>query len=167
MSERQQESGRDKLTLVLCTVAACVLVAVSATAQQGPARGPAGANRDPEMEVTQKHNLQVARWYLTKRKAYEGARDRLQEILDQDPEFSQIDEVIYLLGEANEKLRKPELASTFYKRVIKDYPGSQFVKRARERLADLKLPADTEDDKSKDPGPDKKEDKRPDAARQQ
>jgi outer membrane protein assembly factor BamD (BamD/ComL family) len=100
------------------------------------------------MEVTQKHNLEVARWYLTKRKAYEGARDRLQEILDQAPEFSQIDEVIYLLGEANEKLKKPEVASTFYKKLIKDYPGSQFVKKARERLADLKIPADQDEDKS-------------------
>jgi outer membrane protein assembly factor BamD (BamD/ComL family) len=125
-------------------------------AQRGPARGAGGAGRDPEMEVTQKHNLQVARWYLTKRKAYEGARDRLQEILDQDPEFSQIDEVIYLLGETNEKLRKPEIASTYYKKLIKDYPGSQFVKKARERLADLKLPADTEDDKAKEGAPDKR-----------
>jgi len=113
------------------------------------------------MEVTQKHNLQVARWYLTKRKAYEGARDRLQEILDQDPEFSEIDEVIYLLGEANEKLRKPEIASTFYKRLVKDYPGSQFVKKARERLADLKLSPDTEEDKSTDSAPEKREDKKP------
>jgi len=119
------------------------------------------------MEVTQKHNLQVARWYLTKRKAYEGARDRLQEILDQDPEFSQIDEVIYLLGEANEKLRKPEIAASFYKKVVKDYPGSQFVKKAHERLADLKLPADTEDDKSKDSGPEKREDKKPGSTGQQ
>jgi len=129
-----------------------------ALAQRGPARGP-GPERDPELEVTQKHNLQVARWYLTKRKAYEGARDRLQEILDQDPQFSQIDEVIYLLGEANEKLRKPEIAATFYKRVIKEYPGSQFVKKARERLADLKIPADGETDKPPDPAPDKKEGK--------
>lgn len=167
MFELQTGSRRVKLALISFSVAACLVVAAGAKAQQGPVRGPTGRNRDPEMEVTQKHNLQVARWYLTKRKAYEGARDRLQEILDQDPEFSQIDEVIYLLGEANEKLRKPEIASTFYKRVIKDYPGSQFVKKARERLADLKLPTDTEDDKSKDSGPEKKEDKQSDSARQQ
>ncbi|HKF58815.1 MAG TPA: tetratricopeptide repeat protein [Blastocatellia bacterium] len=114
------------------------------------------------MEVTQKHNLQVAKWYLTKRKAYEGARDRLQEILDQAPEFSQIDEVIFLLGEANEKLRKPAIASTYYKKLIKDYPGSQFLKKAQERLADLKLPPDSDDDKSKDAPPDKKPDQQPD-----
>jgi len=114
------------------------------------------------MELTQKRNLQVARWYLTKRKAYEGARDRLQEILDQAPEFSQIDEVIFLLGEANERLRKPEIASTYYKKLIKDYPGSQFVKKARERLADLKLTPDSDDDKTKDPAQDKKPDRQTD-----
>jgi TolA-binding protein len=136
-----------------------IILCGAAAAQQGPSRGP--GDHDPELEVTQKHNLQVARWYLTKRKAYEGARDRLKEILDQAPNFSQIDEVIYLLGETNEKLRKPEIASTYYKKLIKDYPGSQFVKKARERLADLKLPPDTEDGKSKDSAPDKKPDQQP------
>ena len=135
-------------------ILACILMCGAAVAQRGPSRGPGG--HDPEMEVTQKHNLQVAKWYLTKRKAYEGARDRLQEILDQAPEFSQIDEVIFLLGEANEKLRKSEIASTYYKKLIKDYPGSQFLKKAQERLADLKLPPDSDDDKTKDAPPDKK-----------
>jgi outer membrane protein assembly factor BamD (BamD/ComL family) len=87
----------------------------------------------------------------------------LQEILDQDPEFSQIDEVIYLLGEANERLKKPVIASTYYKRVIKEYPGSQFVKKARERLADLKIPADQEEDSSKEKTPEKSEDRNPDS----
>lgn len=146
---------------VALLVVACIILPGSVMGQRGPSRGPVGPPRDPEMEVTQKHNLQVARWYLTKRKAYEGARDRLQEILDTAPEFSQIDEVIYLLGEANEKLRKPEIAATYYKRVIKDYPGSQFIKKAREALADLKLPPDSEEDKPKDKSPDQKEDRKP------
>lgn len=162
MYRHQSKNSVAVLWRLLAVIAVvCVLSAGSAGAQKGPGGGPVGKARDPEMDVTQQHNLQVARWYLTKRKAYEGARDRLQEILDQDPEFSQIDEVIYLLGEANEKLHKPETASTFYKKLIKDYPGSQFVKKARQRLADLKLPADAEDEKPKDGTTDKHEDKVP------
>jgi len=159
--EHQSTKLRRRVIKLSLALGACILLAGSAIAQRGPGRGPAGPNRDPEMEVTQKHNLQVAIWYLTKRKAYEGARDRLQEILDQDPEFSQIDEVIYLLGEANEKLKKPALAVNYYKKVVKDYPGSQFVKKARERLADIKLPPDSDDDKSQDNAPDKNENKKP------
>jgi len=143
-------------------LAACFILVGSASAQRGPAGGPLG-RRDPEMEVTQKHNLQVAKWYLEKRKAYEGARDRLQEILEQDPEFSQIDEVVYLLGETNEKLRKPEIAVKYYKKLLKDYPGSQFSKKARERLADLKLPPDEEDEKSKDNSQGSNSDDKPDS----
>ena len=156
----ERRSVNPQLVSLTGAIIACVLMCGAAVAQRGPSRGP--GDHDPEMEVTQKHNLQVARWYLTKRKAYEGARDRLQEILDQAPEFSQIDEVIFLLGEANERLRKPEIASTYYKKLIKDYPGSQFVKKARERLADLKLPPDSDDDKTKDSAQDKKPDRQTD-----
>src|SRR5215471_13405403 len=53
----------------------------SAALAQGPARGRIEPARDEVMEMTAKHNLTVARWYLEKRKAYEGARDRLQEII--------------------------------------------------------------------------------------
>jgi len=156
----ERRTVNPQLVSLTGAIIAFVLMCGAAVAQRGPGRGPGG--HDPEMEVTQKHNLQVARWYLTKRKAYEGARDRLQEILDQAPEFSQIDEVIFLLGEANERLRKPEIASTYYKKLIKDYPGSQFVKKARERLADLKLPPDSDDDKTKDSAQDKKPDRQTD-----
>jgi outer membrane protein assembly factor BamD (BamD/ComL family) len=91
------------------------------------------------METTAQHNLDVARWYLTKRKAFDGARDRLQEILDTYPEFSRLDEVLFLMGEVNFKLDKSEKAGEFYQKVIKDFPGSEFAKKARERLKELNL----------------------------
>ena len=105
---------------------------------QGAARGKVDPPRDPIMETNATHSLDVARWYLTKRKAYEGARDRLQEIVDTYPEFSRMDEVFFLLGEASLKLNKPEKAVEYYERVVKDFEGSEFVKRARERLKEIK-----------------------------
>jgi TolA-binding protein len=104
---------------------------------QGPAK-PMEPPRDPAMETAARHNLDVARWYLIKRKAYEGARDRLQEIIDTYPDFSRMDEVVFLMGEANLKLKKNEKAADYYNKLLKDYPGSEFAKKARERLDELK-----------------------------
>jgi hypothetical protein len=49
----------------------------TAAQAQGPGK-PMEPPRDPALETASRHNLDVARWYLVKRKAYEGARDRLQ-----------------------------------------------------------------------------------------
>ncbi|MFP5264693.1 MAG: outer membrane protein assembly factor BamD [Blastocatellia bacterium] len=119
---------------------AIMLMALAAgpASAQGPARGRIEPPRDETMEVTAKHNLDIARWYLTKRKAYEGARDRLQEIIDTYPDFSRIDEVVFLMGEANLKLGKGEKAAEFYDKLLKSYPDSEFVKKARARLDELK-----------------------------
>jgi outer membrane protein assembly factor BamD (BamD/ComL family) len=105
---------------------------------QGPAK-PMAPPRDSAMEVTAKHNLEVARWYLVKRKAYEGARDRLQEIIDTYPEFSRIDEVIFLMGEAHLKLKKDDKAIEYYNKLLKEYSESEFAKKARERLDEMKV----------------------------
>jgi outer membrane protein assembly factor BamD (BamD/ComL family) len=122
------------------SIAAILIVLSTAAlgAAQGPARGRIDPPRDPVLEVQAKHNLEVARWYLNKRKAYEGARDRLKEILDTYPDFSRIDEVIYLLGEAHMKLGKNEVAAEYYNRLVKDYPSSELVKKAEARLDELK-----------------------------
>jgi len=121
-------------------VVACVLLALGsiAHAQQGPARGRVEEVRDEALEIRAKHNLDVARWYLTRRKAYEGAKDRLLEIIEIHPDFSKMDEVLFLLGEAYVKLDKLEEAVEYYDKMLKEYPGSQFAKKAREQLDKLK-----------------------------
>ena len=128
-----------KSIAALMTLSVVLLFAASAGAYaQGAARGKVDPPRDPIIETNATHSLGVARWYLTKRKAYEGARYRLQEIVDTYPEFSRMDEVFFLLGEANLKLNKPENAVEYYERVVKNLEGSEFVKKARERLKELK-----------------------------
>src|SRR5881296_1216735 len=108
------------------------------TVAQGPGK-PMVPSRDPAMEIAAKHNLDVARWYLTKRKAYEGARDRLQEIIDTYPDFSRMDEVIFLMGEVYLKLGKNEKAADFYNKLLKAYPDSEFARKTRARLDELKV----------------------------
>ena len=128
-------------------VVIAVLSLAGAAMAQGPARGPLDAPRDATAEMTAKHNLDVARYYLTKRKAYQGALDRLQEIYDGYAEFSRMDEVLFLMGEAHYKLNKPEKAGEFYNKMLKSFPSSEFAKRAHERLVELKIPETTDDKK--------------------
>jgi tetratricopeptide (TPR) repeat protein len=105
---------------------------------QGPGK-PIEAPRDATLEIAARHNLDVARWNLTKRKAYEGARDRLQEIIDTYPEFSRLDEVLFLMGELHLKLGKNEKAAEYYSKLLKAYPESEFAKKARTRVDELKV----------------------------
>lgn len=113
-------------------------LAGSASLAQGPGK-PIEAPRDAAMEIAAKHNLEVARWNVTRRKAYEGARDRLQEIIDTYPDFSRMDEVVFLMGEIYLKLGKPEKAGDFYNKLLKAYPESEFAKKTRARLDELKI----------------------------
>jgi outer membrane protein assembly factor BamD (BamD/ComL family) len=132
-------SGMKFIACALVFVFLLVGSSVGAASAQGPARGRIEPPRDEAAEVAAKHNLDIARWYLTKRKAYDGARDRLQEIIDTYPDFSRMDEVIFLLGEAHLKLAKNEKAGEYYNKLLKTYPSSEFTKKARARLDELKI----------------------------
>jgi len=105
---------------------------------QGPAKGRIEPARDEALEVQAKHNLDVARWYFDKRKAYTGARDRLQEIIDTYGDFSKMDEVVFLMGEIHLKLSKKDKARDYFAQLLKDYPNSEFAKRAQTRMDELK-----------------------------
>ena len=107
-------------------------------AAQGPVRGKIEPERDKVLEINSKHNLDVARWSISKRKAYKGGIDRLQEILDTHPDFSRMDEVLYWMGEAHIKLNELEKAEPFLSKLVKDYPESEFVKKAKEHLDKIK-----------------------------
>lgn len=122
-------------TLLLAVIAA---ILSSSTQAQGPGKR-IEEPRDAAKEIAAKHNLDVARWSLTKRKAYEGARDRLQEIIDTYPDFSRMDEVVFLMGEALLKLGKSEQAVDYYNKLLKDYSASEFAKKTRARLEELKV----------------------------
>ncbi|HWN99614.1 MAG TPA: outer membrane protein assembly factor BamD [Blastocatellia bacterium] len=130
--------GLKLIAIFLVCLLFTVAVPAAKLAAQGPTRGPVEATRDAEMEIKAKHNLETARWYLTKRKAYQGALDRLQEIMDGYPEFSRIDEVVFWMGEANLKLKKNDKAEELFGKLLKAYPSSEFAKKARERLDELK-----------------------------
>ena len=117
------------------------LLAAGAYSQSGVTRR-IEQPRDPALELTAKHNLEVARYYITKRKAYQGGLDRLFEITETYAEFSRMDEVLILIGEASLKLDKRDDAVKAFKKLLKEFPDSEPAKRARERLAEMKVSID-------------------------
>jgi outer membrane protein assembly factor BamD (BamD/ComL family) len=72
------------------------MLATAATAQRNVA--PV-LDRDPLMETDAKHNLDVAKQYYSPlKKAYKSVLDRFEETHDTYPEFSQMDEFLYIAG---------------------------------------------------------------------
>ena len=55
-------------------------------------------DRDPIMETDAKHNLEVANQYFKLKKAYKSVIGRFEETYAAYPDFSQIDEFLYIAG---------------------------------------------------------------------
>jgi hypothetical protein len=120
------------LLIVLSAFIAPLQVAAQGSLQQQPLELP----RNPEMEREAKHNLDVARFYM-KKKAYKAVTDRLLEISYVYPQFSHLDEVLSILAEAFLKLDDTKEAAKHYKRIVDEFPESEFAKIAKKKLSEL------------------------------
>lgn len=135
--------------------------AQGAQAQGGASRGPDPSTvRDTELEKESTHNLEVARHYFKLKKAYRAALARCEEIIAANPNFSRMDEVLYIAGESSlrlsenkgkqkaatdvpaDKLR--EDARDYLSRLVKEFPDSSFHDQAKKDLNALGGPK-TED----------------------
>ena len=130
------------------------LVCAPAAFAQGAARGgpdPATV-RDPELEQDGLHNLDVARQYFKLKKAYIAALRRCEEVIAGNPNFSKMDEILFIAGESSlrlsqskgkqeEKERKPEQlredARTYLSQLVNDHPQSPFRQQAEDDLKPL------------------------------
>lgn len=111
--------------------------------------------RDPILEADAKHNLEVANQYFKGKKAYKAVLMRFEETFAAYPEFSKMDEFLYLAGMSSfylsnnkgkqkvvseedkkkfapEKLREDSVA--YLSQIVKDYPQSQFKTEAEKTL---------------------------------
>lgn len=130
-----------------------------ARAQGGVKQGP-DVTRDPDLEKDSLHNLEAARLYFKLRKAYVASLQRCEEIIAGNPNFSKIDEVLYIAGKStlylsegkgkqkaslyfrHEATAKRTLtpeefrseARDYFSHLVNDYPDSKFRDEA---LADL------------------------------
>lgn len=149
-----------KSLLTVCGLALSIFFAAPALAQSGTvAAGPAVA-RDADAEKSAKHELEVARHYFHNKKAYLAAFKRADELIAGYPEFSKLDEVLYIAGmsgfylsqgKGKQALPKAEpgkqpdytpegmrdSAREYLSRLVKDYPKSSYRKEAEEALGQL------------------------------
>ncbi len=136
-----------------------LLLTGSAIAQRNVAQA---IQRDPVLEADAKHNLDVARQaYAPLKRAYKQVLLRFEETYAAYPEFSQIDEFLYLAGMSSyylaegkgkqkvdlrsekekEKFAPTKLkadAIAYLSTVVEKYPESKFVADAAKTLTVLK-----------------------------
>jgi outer membrane protein assembly factor BamD (BamD/ComL family) len=152
-----------KSLVTVCGLALAVSCASSeARAQSGTvANGPdSSVMRDIESEKNATHELKVARHYFKSKKAYYASYKRADELIAGYPEFSHLDEALFIAGMSGIYLAEgkgkqlppkspPEKAQEFspevlranarmyLSRIVKDYPKSDFFKEAEAALGQL------------------------------
>ena len=129
-------------------------LAVGIQAQRNVAKA---IDRDPLMEADAKHNLDVAWQSFSLKKAYKGVLSRFEETYAAYPEFSKIDEFLYLAGmssyyladnkgkqKVDLKLEKEkdkftpsklrENAVAYLSQLVEKYPQSKYIDNAKKTL---------------------------------
>jgi len=93
-------------------------------------------------EVLAQHEFDVGRQYFVSRQNIRAAIPRLKDLTEQYPNFSQADEALWMLGQSFEKAGKefrPKAAEA-YAKIVSDYPLSDRVDTAKEKLTEWKMP---------------------------
>jgi outer membrane protein assembly factor BamD len=85
------------------------------------------------------HSKQVGDFYFDTRYKHrggglKGAQSRYKEIVDKYPDFSFMDDVLFRLATTYREEEEPDEAAKYYQRIVRDYPNSDFVDKAREQL---------------------------------
>ena len=99
-------------------------------------RSQVEANLDLVNESLAYHELMIASFYMVRSNGHSlrGAELRLQAITQQYPKFSKMDEVLLRLGEIARLEEREDDAPVFYWRLICNYPSSEYIGSAFERL---------------------------------
>ena len=71
-------------------------------------------------------------------KWYPGVVGRLVPLLASDPEYTRRDGAYYFLGESLLKIQRPAEALPYYERLLKEFEQSEYLEKARLRIAELK-----------------------------
>jgi outer membrane protein assembly factor BamD len=85
-------------------------------------------------EILALHELKVARFYFDIRESAQAAQMRTEEILNKYPNFSLLDETLFLHARSMEIQEDTETASRDLARIVTSFPHSEFVERAKNTL---------------------------------
>src|SRR6476620_1844773 len=130
----------------------CLLLLVSLISLCGPAiyaqggvkTGPDPSTlRDPDLEKDSLHNLEVARNYFKLKKAYVAALKRCEEIIAGNPNFTRIEEALFIAGQSSLALadkkgkQSPNLYVTFDGGQKRTLTSEQFREMGSDYLSKL------------------------------
>lgn len=85
------------------------------------------------------HNLIVARFYYDSRYKHvkgglKGSQDRLKEIIEKYKTFCLMDEVLFRYATTFQQEEEPDEAAKLYQQLVRDYPNSEYVEKAKDQL---------------------------------
>ena len=84
------------------------------------------------------HNFQIAVFYRDryngKKGGLRGSQDRLREIIEKYPNYCRMDEVLFNYAWTYMQEEEPDQAAKFYQQLVRDYPNSTHVEKAKEQL---------------------------------
>jgi outer membrane protein assembly factor BamD len=85
------------------------------------------------------HNLKIAEYYINakykpKKGGLKGAQSRLAENVEKYPNFSYLDRNLFLLAYTYQEEEEPDEAAKYYQRVVREFPNSEYVEKAKEQL---------------------------------
>ncbi len=85
------------------------------------------------------HNLYIGNFYYTlsvkqEKSGLKGAQMRYREVLEKYPNFSFMDEALFKLAVTYQIEEETDQAAKYYKRIVSDYPYSEYVEKAKEQL---------------------------------
>lgn len=123
-------------------------------------RGDVQQRLDEVQENLAMHNLQIARFYRDRsdqnKGGLKGAQSRLLEITQKYPNFSYMDEVLFMLGTTYMLEEEPDEAAKYYQQIARDYSNGEYAEKAKEQLGVIGAPVpDPDPIKSKMAAPDR------------
>lgn len=85
------------------------------------------------------HNLFIANYYYKQSVDYQkaglkGAQSRYREIIEKYPNFAFMDEALFKLAVTYQVEEETDQAVKYYQQLVRDYPNSQYVEKAKEQL---------------------------------
>jgi outer membrane protein assembly factor BamD len=84
------------------------------------------------------HNFYIAEFYRghaeNNKGGIRGEQDRLKEIVEKYPNFCRMDEVLFRYAWTYQEQEEPDEAAKLYQQLVRDYPNSDFVDKAKDQL---------------------------------
>ena len=85
------------------------------------------------------HNQQIADFYFYarykgKKGGLKGAQDRLKEIVEKYPNFCYLDKTLFMYATTFQEEEEPDEAAKYYQQLVRDYPNSEYVDKAKDQL---------------------------------